>query len=214
MRALRRRLLSSDDAGFSLVDIMVGTAVLSVLMVVTMTAISEIYSTVTRTVNTSYARDQISNSFRRLDKDLRYATYVASPVSSTSSTGTAWSLVYSVPPATAAGETCRELSYDTGTRVLSWRKWNPTGTKPVLSPFAGNLRLVGGTTPPFTLIAPDSSIYGSISSGASGLGKDFTPDYFQVRVQFNATIGKVILPLDVVFTAQNMSGDSPTSSSC
>jgi hypothetical protein len=213
MRALRRRLMSGDDSGYSLVDIMVGTAVLSVLMVVTMAAVSEIYSTVTRSVNTSFAREQVGNSFRRLDKDLRYATYVESPVSSTSSTGTAWSMVYAIPPATAAGETCRELSYDTGTRVLSWRKWNPTGTKPALQPFAGDLRLVG-TASPFTLIAPDSTIYGSITSGASGLGTDFSPDYFQVRVQFNATVGRVILPLDVVFTAQNMSGVSPTSSSC
>ncbi|NMO53278.1 hypothetical protein HH310_19030 [Actinoplanes sp. TBRC 11911] len=214
MRGLRRRLMSGDDSGYSLVDIMVATAVLSVLMVATMAAVTEIYSTVTRTVNTSFARDQVNNSFRRLDKDLRYANYVASPVSSASATGTAYSMVYAVPPATAAGETCRELSYDSGTRVLSWRKWNPTGTKPALSPFAGNLRLIGGTTAPFTLIPPDSTVYGSITTGASGLGKDFSPDYFQVRVQFNASVGKVVLPLDVVFTAQNMSGVSPTSSSC
>ena len=210
MRRAAGRRLSGDDAGYSLVDLLVAMSVMSILMVVVIGAVAEIYSNVTRTEGTSFAREEIGNSFRRLDKELRYATWISAP----GKVGTSWYLEYAVPSTSSATD-CRQLKFDIGNGVLSLAKWNPAGgTKPsTAGTIATDLTLVG-TASPFTLIAPNSPIYSSIGPAAAGVGKAFAPDYYQVRFLFNATFGKVSLREDVTFTAQNTSGSSTTTSDC
>jgi type II secretory pathway pseudopilin PulG len=209
-RALRR-LRSGDDAGFSLIDMMVTLSVISILTVVSMSAISEIYSNVTRTENTSFAREQVGNSFRRLDKELRYATWIADKAGQV---GTAWYLEYSVPPPAATPtEVCRQLKFDKG--VLTLLRWDPAAGGPGKPTTIGTDLTLNATAPPFMVIPPSSAVYNTkANADAAGVGTDFEPDYFQVRVQFNATLGRVSLPLDLYFTAQNTSGSSSSTSDC
>jgi hypothetical protein len=196
------RRLSGDDAGYSLADLLVGLSVMSVLMVVTLGAIAEMYLNVTRTENTSFAREQVGTSFRRLDKELRYATWISSPPPPKDG---AYYMEYAVPSppdkdGNPVADACRQLKYDNG--VLSLVGWLPPAKPGKPTQIGTDLALTTGAAP-FTVIPPGSTYYSSLAAGPVSVGKNFVPQYYQVRLQFKATFGRVTLPLDAVFTAQN-----------
>jgi prepilin-type N-terminal cleavage/methylation domain-containing protein len=185
---LRRR---RDDDGFSLIELMVTMTIMSIVLVVVIGAITQIYSAVTSTEATSVGRDQLGNAFRRLDKELRYASWVAAP----GKVGTRWYVEYALPTG------CRQLKYDGG--VITLANWTlPSTTPGTPTTLATDLSLIG-TTPPFTLYLAGTIPYASAGAGVSGVGRNFAPEHAQVRLQFNAAVGRVILPFDDIFTAQN-----------
>jgi hypothetical protein len=203
MRQEWRKRFSRDDAGYSLADLLVGMSVMSVLMVVTLGAVAEMYLNVTRTENTSFARDQVGTSFRRLDKELRYATWISSP--GPPKANGAYYMEYAVPSppdkdGNPVADACRQLKYDKG--VLSLVGWLPPAKPGKPTQLGTDLTLTTGAAP-FTLIPPGSAYYSSLPPGPVSVGKGFAPQYYQVRIQFKATFGRVTLPLDAVFTAQN-----------
>jgi prepilin-type N-terminal cleavage/methylation domain-containing protein len=191
-----------DDAGFSLTEVVVAMGILSVVMVTVLGATMQIYSAVNRTENTSFAREQLGNAFRRLDKELRYATWVSTP----GQVGGRWYLEY----ATTAG--CHQLMMAGG--VLTVASWTLPGTNPgPAATIAGELGLPAGTVP-FTVYAPGTKPYASASPGTAGMGRDYATEHTQVRLRFTATVGKVTLPFDTVFTAQNTDRNTPTLNGC
>ena len=187
MRPRRRR----DDLGFSLIELMITMSIMSVVLVVVIGAISQIYAAVTSTEATSVGRDQLGNAFRRLDKELRYAAWVAVP----GKVGTRWYVEYALPTG------CRQLKYDGG--VITVAGWTLPATTPgTPTTLATDLSLIG-TTAPFTLYPAGSIPYASAGAGVSGVGRNFAPEHAQVRLRFNAAVGRVTLPFDDIFTAQN-----------
>ena len=179
------------DRGFSVIELTISMTIMSIVLVIVTTATLQIYSTVNGVESYSIVRDQLGTSFRRLDKELRYATWV----STAGQVGTRWYLEYALP----AG--CRQLKFTGG--VLSLASWTLPGTTPgAPSTLAGNLSLIG-TTAPFTTYAAGSTPYASSSAGTAGVGGDYAPEHVLVRLQFNATVAKVTLPFDVTYTAQN-----------
>ena len=187
MTGRRRR----DDLGFSLIELMVTMTIMSIVLVVVIGAVTQIYSVVTSTEATSVGRDQLGNAFRRLDKELRYASWIAAP----GKVGTRWYLEYALPTG------CRQLKYDGG--VITLAAWTPPSTTPgTPTTLATDLSLIG-TTAPFTLYPAGTIPYASAGAAVSGVGRNFAPEHAQVRLQFNAAVGRVTLPFDDVFTAQN-----------
>ncbi|GAB2578392.1 hypothetical protein Aab01nite_09700 [Paractinoplanes abujensis] len=179
------------DSGVTLVELLVGMGLLSVVLVVAMGGLVEIYSNVNRVDTTANARDQLTNSFRRLDKELRYANWVSTP----GLVGGTWYLEY----ATSLG--CRQLALKNG--VLTTASWVlPSTTPGPPTAIAANLAQTG-TTPPFTVYLPNSTPYASASPNVSGVGRDYQLAYTQVRLRFTGKVGVTSLPLDVLFTAQN-----------
>jgi len=190
------------DEGYSMLDVVMTTAILSVVMVITLGAILQIYSAVNRTEGTSFARDQLAAGFRRLDKELRYATWVAEP----GQVGSRWYLEYAIPGG------CRQLVFGGG--VLTLAKWTLPGTVPgTPAAIAGELTVPAGTTP-FTRYAPRSTPYATAGPGTTAMGRNYSPDYVQVRVRFSAAVGQVSLPFDTVFTALNTSYLTPELNDC
>jgi prepilin-type N-terminal cleavage/methylation domain-containing protein len=188
-----RRRPAGQDGGFSLIEVLISMSIMSVVLVIVTGAIIQIYSADTRTESTSIARDQLTNSFRRLDRELRYANWISAP----GQVGTAWYLEYALPTG------CRQLTFDGG--VLTTASWNLPGTTPGTATTIATDLSLSGTTPPFTRYAPGSAPYAAASAGTAGVGSNFAPEHTQVRLQFNAAVGKVTVPFDVVFTAQNTS---------
>ena len=181
----------SGDRGYSLVEVLVAMGLMSVVLVVVLGGLTEVYSNVNRVDSVSVARDQLTNSFRRLDKELRYANWVATP----GQVGGNWYLEY----ATSAG--CRQLALKSG--VLTTASWTlPSATPGSPTTIASNL-VVTGTTAPFTVYLPNSLPYASASPGVSGVGRDYQLAHSQVRLRFTGKVGVTSLPLDVLFTAQN-----------
>ncbi len=200
-RSPARRRPADDDRGFSLIELIVTMAIMSVVTLVIVGATVEIYSGTKQIDNTAEARDQLDNTFRRLDRELRYASWVSDP----GQVGGSWYLEYAIPSG------CRQLRL-TG-EILSLAAWNPsTATSGPAAPIANGVTLINGASP-FILYRTGAQPYASASPG-TGMGARYELDFQQVRLLFNVRIGTVTLPFDSVFTAQNTNRDTSMANSC
>ena len=190
------------DQGFTLIDIIVATSIMAVIMVIVTGGILEVYSDVNKTDGISTARDQVGNSFRRLDKELRYATWVATP----GQVNGAWYLEWATPV------NCQQLVFQNG--VLTKLVWTLPGVTPGSPQTMASDLAQTGTTPPFTVYAPGNKPYASASPGTSGVGANYELEHSQVRLRFSGHVGKVDLPLDVLFTAENTNRNTPAANAC
>jgi type II secretory pathway pseudopilin PulG len=192
---------STDDRGFSLIDLIVATSIMSVVMVMATGAIMQIYSDVNRTEGISFAREDISSSFRRLDKELRYAHWVNEPGERSGAFYVEW----------ATSTDCRGLEFKNptvkadGTVVpgsLKMRTWAPGTTPGEFLQIASNV-VQSTTVKPFTLYYPGDRPYATASPNTSGVGATYELEHAQMRLRFTASVGKTSLPQDVLFTARN-----------
>ena len=201
----RPRPSRRDDHGFTLIEMVVSMAIMSVIMAVVTAAISQIYSATNRVDTASYNRSQLTIAFRRLDAEMRYATWIATP----GLVGTRYYVEYAVP------DGCRELKLDTGTGVLTLYSWPSTGTTPA-NPVAlgSNIAVISGVAP-FTTYAINATPFASASASGDtlGIGKGYSPQFTQLRVRVNTVTGATTTPFDSLFTAEN-SSTKVTSSTC
>ncbi len=192
----------TGDEGFSLIDIIVATAIMSFVMVIVTGAITEVYSDVNRTDGLAAARDQVGNSFRRLDKELRYATWVNTP----GKVGDAWYVEY------ATNTNCQQLKFLNG--ALTRSVWTlPSTTPGTALTIAGDLAQTGAIAP-FTVYEPGDQPYASATPNVSGVGRSYELEHSQIRLRFSGKVGTTELPLDVLFTAQNTNRNTPTLNDC
>lgn len=192
----------TGDEGYSLIDLIVATSLMAVIMVIVTGAISEVYSDVNRTNGLSVARDQIGNSFRRLDKELRYATWVSTP----GQVNGAWYLEY------ATNGNCQQLVFRNG--VLTRAVWTLPGTTPGTATTIATDLAPTGATAPFTVYLPGNKPYASASPSINGVGRNYELEHTQVRLRFSGKMGRTSLPLDVLFTAQNTNRNTSALSDC
>ncbi|WP_433831201.1 prepilin-type N-terminal cleavage/methylation domain-containing protein [Actinoplanes sp. CA-015351] len=180
------------DDGFTLIELLVSMGLMSVVMVMVVGGLFEVYSDVNRADGLASSREQITTSFRRLDKEVRYANWIsqAGKVSGN----------YYLEYATPSG--CRQLVYKSG--VLTLASWDSTKTSTPGTPatIATDLTLTG-TQDPFTIILPGDSPNASASPGTAGTGTGYVPQHSQLRLRFTAKYGTTTMPVDVLFTAQN-----------
>lgn len=192
----------TDDHGFSLIEVLVTTSIMSVVMVMATGAILEIYSDVQRTEGITTAQDQLGNSFRRLDKELRYANWV-SPEGKVDDT---WYLEWSTL------SDCRQLVFKDG--VLRQQTWSRTDTPSgSFTTIATDLTEIEGIAP-FTRYIPGDRPYASVSPNTSGVGANYELEHAQVRLRFNSKVGATTLPVDVLFTARNTNRNTPELNDC
>ncbi|GLW32858.1 PulJ/GspJ family protein [Actinoplanes regularis] len=197
----------ADDEGFSLIDLIVATSIMSFIMVLVTGAIIVIYSNVNRADGLSTARSQLGNSFRRLDREIRYATWVSTP----GEVGTGWYLEYATKADTKS--VCRQLAFKNG--ALTTAEWDPqkAAAPSARTTIAGDLAQTG-TVAPFTVYTPGNRPYASASPGTSGVGRSYELEHHQVRLRFSGKVGTTDLPLDVLFTAQNTNRNTPALNDC
>ncbi|GAA2856798.1 hypothetical protein Acy02nite_65940 [Actinoplanes cyaneus] len=199
MRRWKRR----DDHGFSLMEVLVTTGIMSVVTLTAVTAIIQIYSGTKQIEQNSVTGDQLDISFNRLDRELRYATYV-SPVGSPAGVTTRFYLEFAIPrekPDTP--KRCRQLLFDTDKKVLTMRSWDLGSTPPAASTLATDVAL-DGTPKPFEVYLPGDAPWKTASAGTTGVGTQFTAKYLMVRVHFKVTAGDVTQRFDNAFTTQNI----------
>jgi prepilin-type N-terminal cleavage/methylation domain-containing protein len=190
----------NDDQGFSLTEIMVTLAIMSVVTAVMVGATIQIYSGTKAIDNTSEARDQLDISFRRVERELRYASWT-SPTKD-QKVGDRYYMEY----VTEKG--CRQLKIENG--ILSLAEWTLPGTTPgPATPLASGVTVISGVDP-FTISPAGTKTYASASPG-TGMGADYELEFQQVRLRFAVKVGTVTLPFDSTFTAQNTSRKSADS---
>jgi prepilin-type N-terminal cleavage/methylation domain-containing protein len=205
LRARRR-----DDAGYSLIEVVVGMGIMSVLMVLFTTAILQVFRTSGKAESIAEAQSQLQRAFQRFDQEIRYASWISPP----GEVGGAWYVEF----ASSDGTECLQLRLQTapgptadngtdGRGVLQLLRWAP-GAPPAANQPGQTIasRLVTGDVDPFELQAAGSTPYGTDSQ--------FAPDFQRLRIRLSSQVGTGVAEADTTFTALNTSRNTPTTHTC
>jgi prepilin-type N-terminal cleavage/methylation domain-containing protein len=138
------------DAGFTLIEMTVGLALMSVMMVIFTSGFIQIVRLNRATAALGDGESQVSRAFRRLDNELRYAADVRAQVLPGSGS-TDSSLIYLT---TAAAPRCYALSLVNGS--LQHREWTPGAAIGAASVLASGVSAVSHQQP-FSVSAPAAS---------------------------------------------------------
>jgi prepilin-type N-terminal cleavage/methylation domain-containing protein len=206
VRKRKRREPVGEDQGFSLIELLVTMGIMSVVMAVASTALLQIYSGAKQIEQTSIAADQLDTSLTRLERELRYATDVFGPTLGPSGS---WYLEFAIPAATATSRTrCRQLRFDVANKSLRLGSWELPSTNTGVAPatIATNVFLDNGARP-FTVYQPGPA------PNPIPVGVVPAPNnkYSVTQLSFKVTVGKVVQPVNNVFTSQNITGDTISS---
>jgi prepilin-type N-terminal cleavage/methylation domain-containing protein len=202
-----RAAAQDDEAGFSLVEILVSLTVMSVVMVVFTTAVLQIYGNSGTAESIATTRSQLNLAFQRFDRELRYASWIATP----GKVGTAWYVEF----ASSDAKECLQLETapaivkdnDTdGLGVLQLIRWTP-GSPPAKNRPGQTIasQLVTDAEGPFELAPANVS---------STDDPSYTPDLAALRVRLTARAGRNSATVNATFTALNTSRNTPTTHVC
>jgi Tfp pilus assembly protein FimT len=198
-----------DDAGFSLIDLMVTMGLMSVVMVVFTAAILQAYRTSGKAESISIIQSQLRIAFQRFDRELRYASWIAQP----GQVGTAWYVEW----AGYDGSQCYQLRLETAPAASQEGPNNAHGVLQLLTwprttpPAAGAPRQTIATN----LVTPDSSgPFERQDAGVATSGSDFVPDFQRLEVRLGAQRGDSTASVDTTFTALNTSRNTPDTNDC
>jgi len=203
MRRVRDRHPSGDD-GTTLMELIVGMAIMVVFMAIFTGAIVMMTQTGNKVEAVSLSASQNGQAFQRLDKTVRYAVGITAP--GTSSTSGDW---YVELDTTNTGtEVCTQLRVDKTTKQLQQRKWsiiNQAATAasswaPMTDNITNGSAASGSSTTPFT-----------IPAAANGASTNFQ----RLTITLVATSGNSqtsTLQTQMTFTALNSTTATPSTS--
>lgn len=137
-----------DDAGISLVELMVAMGLMAVIMVMATGAITQIYRSVNESNNTAEAQAQVTRAFIRLDQEIRYARSISTPAVLNGDFYVEYLL------SVDSQDTCVELRLKTTTNELQRRQWTKNNAPPVPTGWT-TLADVVTSGVPFTTISAD-----------------------------------------------------------
>jgi prepilin-type N-terminal cleavage/methylation domain-containing protein len=204
-----------DDAGFSMIEVMVTMTIMSIMMVIFTGAILQIYRTSTATESLTTAQTQLRLAFQRFDRELRYASWVAEP----GMVGTAWYVEFAGP----ADAGCLQLRLETdpgggnasdGLGVLQLLRWTP-GSPPAAGTPGQTIAsqiLTTGVAPFFDLQPIDDEPYASASANA--VGTDFVAAFQRLRIQLTTKVAAGSAQIDTTFTALNTVRNPDATNAC
>jgi type II secretory pathway pseudopilin PulG len=199
---LRRR--GSDDAGFSLVEVLVNMALMSTVGAIFTASIVQVFRA-TNTMDTqAQAQTQVRLALQRVDTEIRYAYDITEPTTAAEAAADSgiWYIEFLRVDGTTAAQECNQLRLSAGVLVL--RSWTPGSSPPAGTALASNIDMSlyasGSATVPFELQDAGST---PLASSSAAVGASFSPDYQRLRLQFVTAVGQRRMSSDVTFTALN-----------
>lgn len=190
---------AQGEEGMTLVELIVAMGILTIMLTVSMAAITTMTQDAVRSKSVTDAADQLRVTFQQMDKEIRYASAINAPAS----TGTGYYVEYLVEANAASGaEQCVQWRYVTASGELQRRTATPGGTPSEWRTTVTKLRndLTVAAQRPFTLA----------KAGVSG-DKVFTKQ--QLAVYLDTGMGTAKDPrggqLNVQLVALNSSTSSP-----
>jgi hypothetical protein len=219
-----RRARPAGDAGLSLTEVMVSISLMGVMMVIFTTGVLQVYRAVNGVEALSVSQSQLQTAFQRLDKEIRYASWISQP--SAPIRGNRYVEFVRWNPE-AEQVQCGQLRLDLNRGILQLVRWTP-GSPPaegrpgetlaseiVTDGLAANPPS-GTAKAPFVLQPAGSRPYRG--SGAGSTGADFTPDFHRLELHLTSRVGvgehARTSNLDVTFTALNTSRETPAANVC
>lgn len=183
-----------DDAGVTLIEVLVSMTLMSIVMVLATTGMLEIFRGANRTEAGSVAQDQLNGVFGRLDKEIRYAAGISLP----GTVGANPYVEYLI--ANSASPVCTQLRLDTATEQLQTRSW-PQGVLPLApGPWRPLADGVSGTAP-FTFVKADVTF-------------NFQRLRLTISTGYGAGENRVVKATDIEFSALNTSLSTDSSTIC
>jgi Tfp pilus assembly protein PilW len=197
-----------DDAGMSLIEIMVALGIMTVVMTIFTTGMLMVYRATNTTESVSVAQAQLHIAFQRLDKEIRYASWIADP--GTLPVRGRWYVEFAGRNAATSQAECRQLRLDVAAGSLQLLRWTPGSPPAEGAPgqvLAANL-VADTSTNPFQRQAAGSYPY------AGQGGASFAPDYQRLRLRLTTRVAGNSTASDVTFTALNTSRDTADTNVC
>ncbi|MBG0821111.1 hypothetical protein HS048_10240 [Planomonospora sp. ID91781] len=215
---------------------MVSISLMGVMMVIFTTGVLQVYRAVNGVEALSASQSQLQTAFQRLDKEIRYATWISEP--SVPIRDNRYVEFAYVEPAEQDPQTgqvvkppqamCGQLRLDLNRGVLQLVRWTP-GSPPAEGRPGETLaseiavddlledRPSGTAKAPFVLQPAGSrDLYDG--SGRRASGADFTPDFHRLELHLTSSVGAGeharTSNLDVAFTALNTSRETPAANVC
>lgn len=189
-----RRARLSDDAGVTLIEVVVAMSIMSVMLAMFTGGILQISRSTNKTDSVSAAQSQLNVAFLRLDKEIRYAAGISTPASVGANPYVEFLITNSGTPV------CTQLRLNVTSRQLQRRTWTQ-GTSPLAPtpwmPLASDV----SSAQPFTLSSADSTF-----------------NFQRLRVQLAASAGAgataTTKRTDITFTAMNTSLTTSSATVC
>lgn len=129
MSGIARRL--ADDEGTSLMELIIGMALMAIFMSMFTGAVVLMTSTANKVQAVTGSSAQVNQAFLRLDKLVRYASMISAPAKATIAGGTGdWYVELSSPNPSGAA-TCTQLRVDLVKQQLQQRTWTVSGDQVV-----------------------------------------------------------------------------------
>lgn len=152
---MRRRGRPGEDAGFALIEVLAAMTVLAAFFAMFAGAIATTYSSSNRSEATARTTQQLSQAFRRLDTQVRYASYVSVP----GQAGGDWYVEFQNTNQDPAE--CIQLRVDGASGQLQQRSWPDAGSAGPWVPLASDVvngGAVSGSDVPFVLTKPSTTV--------------------------------------------------------
>jgi type II secretory pathway pseudopilin PulG len=217
----RLRDRRSDDAGYSLIEVVVAAGMFAVILSIVTTAILQVFRTSETVESRAVAQSDLQLAFQRFDRELRYASWI-------SAQGTQDTAVY-VEFASSDGTECLQLRLETepaeaanpadGRGVLQLLRWTP-GTPPAKNTpgqtIASHLVTDGLIPPvdPSAFAVPEPFIRQGAGTTPYSDTSDLTTDFQRLRIQLTTKVGTAVSAVDTTFTALNTSRTTPANHTC
>lgn len=158
MGQLRRRF--ADDRGTTLMEVVVGMALLTVFMGMFTTAMLLMSNTVNKVEAITRSNGEVNNAFLRLDRSVRYAAAISTPVRSGAAND--WSVEFATT--TTNNTVCTQLRVDSAQTQIQQRTWTVgsngtsysglTAWTPLASNITNGAAVAGSADQPFSMPDP------------------------------------------------------------
>lgn len=191
---------TGDDAGMTLIEVLVTMTIMSSVMIIFTTGIIQMYRVANKSESVSLSHTQVSLVFQRLDKELRYADGIGLEYAAQGDFYVEYRFFDYLTGDTATRR-CAQLKLETATRQLKHRSWPADGTPDtVWSRLASD---VSAAAQPFRLYETDPEA----TIGFQRLG-------VKVVVDIGANAQKTSTSTEVIFTALNSNRDTESDQVC
>jgi prepilin-type N-terminal cleavage/methylation domain-containing protein len=177
------------DAGFTLLEVMVGMTVMTTFLLMFATGITQMYRVANRASAASQAQSALSLAFLRLDKQVRYASAINTPAVS----GTDYYIEFLTT--NTGSPVCTQLRLQGATKILQSRNWVSTA----------NISTATAWVPIATEVAA-SSTGSSAGQPFSRSAADSVYNYQRMKLDLVSSVsGLTSKETAVTFTALNTS---------
>lgn len=151
---MTRRAVSLNDAGTSLIELVVAMVIMSIFLTLFTTAILMMTRSQNKVESVNATSTQLNQAFLALDKTVRYSAAISPPGVSTAG-GTGYWYV-ELRTTSTGSEMCTQLRLNTSSRQLERRSWAPANLPQIAPSFAPLASFITNTASaqPFVLLDP------------------------------------------------------------